>query len=76
MPNITLSITKELKEKMDLFPEINWSQTTRRLIEDKIDRLNLLEKFDKMFENSEVTDKDISEMIRKSRKNRFKELKI
>lgn len=69
MPNITLAISEELKEKMDSFPEINWSKMTRKMISDKLDNMEELNKLNDLLKNSKLTEKDISEMIRKSKKN-------
>ena len=35
MPNMTLSIPVELKQKMDCFKEINWSEVARQAILEK-----------------------------------------
>ena len=42
MANLTLSIPNELKEEMEKFPEINWSEVTRDSIKKKIVQLNFL----------------------------------
>ncbi len=55
MTNITLSIPQELKEEMEKFPEINWSEVARDSIKKKIAQLNFLKGF-KM--NSEITPND------------------
>jgi hypothetical protein len=55
MANITLSIPQELKEEMEKFPEINWSEVARDSIKKKIAQLNFLKGF-KM--NSEITPRD------------------
>ena len=36
MPNITLAIPKELKEKIDRNKMINWSEVARRALEKKV----------------------------------------
>jgi hypothetical protein len=45
MANLTLSIPKELKEAMEKFPEINWSEVARDSIKKKIAQLNFLKGF-------------------------------
>jgi hypothetical protein len=35
MPNITLAISEEIKQKMAMFPEINWSEVVRQAIIEK-----------------------------------------
>ena len=45
MANLTLSIPNELKERMEKFPEINWSEVARDSIKKKIAQLNFLKGF-------------------------------
>ena len=45
MANLTLSIPNELKEMMEKFPEINWSEVARDSIKKKIAQLNFLKGF-------------------------------
>jgi len=45
MVNLTLSIPNELKEMMEDFPEINWSEVARDSIKKKIAQLNFLKGF-------------------------------
>lgn len=42
MATVTLSIPKELKEKMDKYPSIKWSEVFRNMIVRKIDELHKL----------------------------------
>lgn len=72
MTNLTLSISSELKEMMENFPEINWSEVARDSIKKKIAQLNFLKGFRI---DSEISPKDalnlgreISELLR----NRYK----
>ncbi|MFQ6080380.1 MAG: hypothetical protein ACE5OW_01775 [Candidatus Bathyarchaeia archaeon] len=37
MPNVTISVSKELKEKMDAFREVSWSEVCRRAIANYIE---------------------------------------
>ena len=60
---------------MDELKEVNWSELTRRFIAERVQRLLLLKKLDKMLEHSELTDEDIMELSRKARAGRFDELK-
>ena len=75
MPNITLSITDKLKREMDSMPELNWSESVREFLSEKVKRATLLKKLDKMLENSELTEKDALELGRKIKKGRFEKLK-
>ena len=65
MVNMTLSIPKELKDEMDQFPEINWSEVARIAIREKITDLNLLKEFTS---KSELTEEDALELGRKVNK--------
>jgi len=42
MPDITLAVPEELKKKMDQLPEINWSEATRKFLDEKVKRSLLL----------------------------------
>lgn len=75
MPNITLAVTDELKREMDSMPELNWSESVRNFLSEKVKRAALLKKLDKMLENSELTEKDALELGRKIKKGRFEQLK-
>ena len=66
MPNMTLAIPEELRKKMDLFKEINWSEVARQAIREKT---SLLEKMNQMLSKSELGESDIethSTQIKKS----------
>lgn len=45
MKRFTVSIPKELKEKLDAIPDINWSEVAK---EGVIEKLSKLEKFEKL----------------------------
>lgn len=45
MVTMTLAVSKELKEKMDSFAEINWSEVARQAFRQKIEDLEFLRKF-------------------------------
>ena len=56
MPNMTLAIPVDLKEKMDHFKEINWSEVARQAIREKT---FLLEKMNKFFSKSKLSSSDV-----------------
>ena len=65
MVNVTLSISKEVHEKMKKHAEIRWSAVIRKSIEKKIDDLELL---NKITGKSKLTKEDaleISNLINK-----------
>jgi len=68
MANITLSVPKELKVKMDKFPEINWSKLASILLSQKIKRLELLKELDEMLADSKLTDEDCIKLGKRLKK--------
>ena len=46
MAKVTLSISKELKDKLDKFPELSWSEILRKGIKGKIKKLKKFEKIE------------------------------
>ena len=73
MTNLTLSIPNELKERMEKFPEINWSEVARDSIKKKIAQLNFLKGFrmdsEINSEDSLTLGKEISELLLKRYKS-------
>ncbi len=59
MVSLTLSVSEELKKKMEKFPEINWSEIARASILERIKRLELA---DILVSKSKLTEKDIREI--------------
>ena len=59
---MTLSIPKELHEKMKTFSEIRWSEIARRAIEQ---RINDLEIINQITSKSKLTKKDVDEISKK-----------
>ncbi len=53
MVSVTLSIPPETKQRMESFPEINWSGFVRKCIEDKTNQLVWKEEMLKRFESKE-----------------------
>lgn len=54
MPNMTLALPADLKEKMDKFKEINWSEVARQAIREKtmmLDRMNQMLSHSKLAES-------------------------
>ncbi|HLD33752.1 MAG TPA: hypothetical protein VJB66_03425 [Candidatus Nanoarchaeia archaeon] len=55
MTTITLAVPHEMKKKMDLFAEINWSEVARQAFTQKIEDMEFLRKFK---ENSKLSESD------------------
>ena len=45
MPTMTLAVPKELKKKMEKFPEMNWSEIARQAFTRQVSDLEFLRKF-------------------------------
>ena len=64
MPNITLSISEELKKEMKRHSSIKWSDAVRSIIEQKISELNEAEKIAKKskfnWEDWKLIDRELS----------------
>ena len=75
MPNLSMSVPKELKSKMDNFPEINWSEVARQSFNKKLEDLEFLKKFK---EKSKLTEEDalrLGREVSKSLSNRLRKLR-
>ncbi|MFH1132906.1 MAG: hypothetical protein V1735_00280 [Nanoarchaeota archaeon] len=62
MPTVTLSVTEDLKGKMDQFDYINWSAVAREAIKERIEQLSALKK---IVSKSKLTEADVEELGRK-----------
>ncbi len=63
--NVTFSIPEKLKEEMGQFAEVNWSRTAAELLEEKIKRLRVLKRLEKLLEGSKLTDDDVEKIASK-----------
>lgn len=71
MPTITVNVDDTLKERMEVHPEINWSEVTRQAIRGKIEKLELL---DELTVDSDLTAEDVEELaaeVDESARNRL-----
>ena len=75
MPNLTLSISEELKKQLDELPELNISESVRRFLSKKAKRALLLKKLDKLLENSELTEEDCLKLGDKIKEGMWKKYK-
>lgn len=67
MVSITLSVPEELKKKMDKFEWLNWSSIAREAWVKRMKQLEILEKFEKDFEKSKLSDEDCIKLGRELR---------
>ncbi|WP_433633995.1 hypothetical protein [Halomicrococcus sp. NG-SE-24] len=71
MPTITVNVDDDLKEQMERHPEINWSEVTRQAIQDKIEKLELM---DELTADSNLTEADVDEIATKINESARKRL--
>ena len=55
MTTMTLSVADDMKQKMNSFPEMNWSEVARQAFSQKLEDLEFLQKFK---EKSKLTEAD------------------
>ena len=75
MVSITLSVPKELKQKMDRFAWLNWSALAREAFVKRMRQLEILNKFDEDFKNSALTDADCLKLGRQLKQDMLKRSK-
>lgn len=75
MVSVTFSMDDSSKHDMEKFSWVNWSEIARRIFLKGIKKQEMLERLNKLFQNSELTDEDILKLSKKARKGRFNELK-
>lgn len=73
MTNITLAIEDNLHKRMKQHSEIRWSEVVRKLITQKVE---MLEAMDKIAQKSRLTKKDVDEISRKIKMGAFDELNV
>lgn len=74
MVNITITVPKEMKNDLDLFPEINWSEVARQAFREKIEDLKFLIEYKK---NSDLTEEDailLGRKVNRSLHKRYSEM--
>lgn len=72
MTTMTLAIPSELKQKIDAFPEMNWSEVARQAFLQKIKDLEFLKK---IRSESTLTEEDALRLGRELNKNLAKRYK-
>ena len=69
MPNLTLAISEEIRQKMALFPEINWSEVARQAI---IEKTKLMARAQALLTESKLTEKDAIRLGEEAKHNVLK----
>jgi hypothetical protein len=75
MPNITLSLSEELKKKIEEHPEVNWSALMKKYIEMKVERLAWKERMFRELENEARFDDEALEIGGNIKEAAWKRLK-
>jgi hypothetical protein len=74
MVSVTLSVSKEIRELMNKFSEINWSAFIRKSIEEKVKELSWKEEMMQKLKQEESFTNWAVEKQRETRQHRFSEL--
>ncbi|MBI3034141.1 hypothetical protein HYY72_03195 [Candidatus Woesearchaeota archaeon] len=72
MTTMTLAVPSELKNKMETFPEMNWSEVARQAFMQRIKDLEFLKRFKS---DSTLTEEDALRLGRELNKNLAKRYK-
>lgn len=72
MASLTLAIPNKLKEEMEEFKYINWSEIARSAI---LDKLRLFEKMDRLLSKSTLTEEETVKYGRMIKKRQWKKTK-
>ena len=70
MVSVSLTVSNDLRAKMDKFSWINWSEVAREEALKQEERIELLEELEELTKDSTITDEDC-ERFAKSVKKRF-----
>ena len=65
MVNVCVSVSPDLKKKMDAESEVNWSAVARFSFGKKLEALETLRRLDELTKNSTLTEEDAIELGRK-----------
>jgi hypothetical protein len=74
MVSITISIDEKLKKEMQRFVWINWSEVAREIFLKRLNEQKKIDSINQLLRNSTLTDEEITELTKKTRKGRFNEL--
>jgi len=74
MTTMTLAVPVELKEKMDSFPEMNWSEVARQAFMQKVEDMEFLRKFKAKSRLAEADALKLGKEVSKSVSDRLRRL--
>jgi len=71
MVNITLTLSEELKNKLQMHKEVNWSAVMRKALQEHLHRIEVVEA---IAQKSKLTQKDVDEIAKKINRDTAKQL--
>ena len=74
MTTLTLSVPEELKQKMDSFPEMNWSEVARQAFLQKIEDMDFLRTFKEKSKLTEAEALKLGKEVSKTVSNRLRKM--
>ncbi|HLD39236.1 MAG TPA: hypothetical protein VJB05_02910 [archaeon] len=74
MATLSVSVSDDMKEKMERMEEINWSAVARKAFEEKIEQVEFMRNIGNKSKLSKKDVEEISNKINRSLSKRFKEL--
>ena len=72
MTILSVSVSEELKEKMNRLDEVNWSAIARKAFERKVKEMEILKE---VINKSKLTEKDAKEISKKIKENMAKKFR-
>tara|TARA_Y100000310_G_C20703481_1_gene832294 strand:- start:5821 stop:6051 length:231 start_codon:yes stop_codon:yes gene_type:complete len=74
MVSVTLAVPKELKQKMDKFPEMNWSEIARQAFNERIADLQFINKIKSKSTLTEADALRMGKAVSKAVSDRYRKL--
>jgi len=75
MPTITLTVPEEVKLELKRLSWVNWSEVAREVFLKRQERMEALERVEKILSKSKFTEKDADELGEKVKKSMHERLK-
>ncbi len=72
MTTMTLAVPNEMKQKMDAFPEMNWSEVARQAFSQKIEDMEFLRRFKEKSKLSEADALRLGKEVSRAVSNRLR----
>lgn len=69
MPNLTLTIPEDIKQRMAMFPEINWSEVARQAI---VEKTRIMERMQALLSKSKLTEQEAVALGRQAKRSAAK----